>query len=555
MLSICFVLLLLIIIFFVIRIAKKKFYKKIDDFKKSFLEASDYLDETISSSINRFYVISLLNEEYTSHYAYFSEKKDEITKKYISDLNSKINKLDALIDERNNKEIKVLLTESYEKLKNFKNDLKVLENEIDVFLSKDVDCHNHALEYQKKYREIKDLYDENKESLSIMDETFSQIFSKIDKTFEEFDTLTESAHYSEAIDKIDSLNEVFSALLKSLKELPILCARLNFVLPKKIDELNNLYLKLEEENYPLYHLKINITIEDIKNRLELIKKQIESFAYKNSSIYLDELDEKVEELLSLLQHEIESKTYFDSYNESIYEKSSSVEKMYLKLKRIMPEYKKIYDIKESYIDLMDFIQKEIAFLGKIRREFDNYIHTSSMQPYSILRKKLCELDEKNTFIDEKLNEVNRYLKSLKVDSDNAYGLLDKTYISLKQLEYKISEMNVNSFKDSLENDFKQAYTSLDNIGMLIKITPINVEALNLSAQKVIDLENKIKETVEKSISVMNDAESSILYANRYRKDFFDVRQALISSEDNFFKGKFDESFDIAVSAIKQVKKM
>ena len=54
---------------------------------------------------------------------------------------------------------------------------------------------------------------------------------------------------------------------------------------------------------------------------------------------------------------------------------------------------------------------------------------------------------------------------------------------------------------------------------------------------------------------LNDAENSIVYANRFRKDFFEVRQSLIVAEESFFAGKFNESFDVAVSTIKQVKKM
>ena len=126
-----------------------------------------------------------------------------------------------------------------------------------------------------------------------------------------------------------------------------------------------------------------------------------------------------------------------------------LEKIYMKTKRIMPEYKKVYDINETYIDLMNQTQKDITVLGSIRRDLDNYIHTSSMQPYSILNRKLAELEEKTNEVDAKIANVTNYLKSLKLDSDEAYKLLDKTYMSLKLLEYRITEMDVQVFKDSL----------------------------------------------------------------------------------------------------------
>lgn len=551
----CVAALVAIVIFIVINLSKNKVYKKVKDFNVKLGESNNYLKENIAHSINRFYVIAQLNDEYQTHYEYFSKKKDSLTSKYISDLNSRSSKLEELVEKKNVKEIRTYLSTSMDVLKVFNNEISILESEIEVFLSKDMECHNHAIPFQKRYREIKDIYDNNKESLNLIENTIYIIFTKIDGIFEEFDKLTESAHYDQAIAKIDTLSSVFDALKKALEELPLICARLNLVIPKKIEELGILYSKLEEENYPLYHLKVNTTIEDIKVRLTSIKKQIESFSYKHVSLYLDEINDKIEELSNLLQQEIEAKMFFDENNKSIYEKSYELEKLYMKTKRIMPEYKKVYDINEAYIDIMNETQKDITVLGGVRRDLDNYIHTSAMQPYSILKRKLVELIDLTEDIDKKIGHVTGYLKSLKIDSDEAYKMLDKTYMSLKLLEYKLSEMDIVTFKESLENDFKQAYTSLDNIGMLIKITPINVEALNLSRNKINELENKIRDIIENSGDIMRDAENSIVYANRFRKDFFDVRQSLINAEESFFAGKFNESFDVAVSSIKQVKKM
>ena len=201
------------------------------------------------------------------------------------------------------------------------------------------------------------------------------------------------------------------------------------------------------------------------------------------------------------------------------------------------------------------LENEITILGNTRRELDNYIHSSSRQPYSLLQKKLDDLNMKTMNILNRIGEISSYLKSLKDDSDAAYKLLSPTFISLKQLELDVSEIGVSVYEESLKNDFKTAYNALDNIGMLIKITPINVEAINLSVNRVLELENKIKTSLSNNKEVALDAENSIVYANRFRMDFFDLRQTLIGAEENFFIGNFSRSFDSAVSAIKQVKKM
>lgn len=547
--------LIAILVFVLLKMNKSKTNKKIKEFIKKYDHASTYLKTNISQSIHRFYKISQLNNDYLNHYKYFSEKKDDLKTKYISSLNSRVDRIKRLLEEKKIKEVKSYLNDSYAELEIFEKEIHIIESEIDVFLNKDADCHNHALSYQKLYREIKNQYDQNKESLSLIDGSISTLFAKIDSTFESFDKLAEAAHYEEAYEMISSLDGIFEAIQKAFDALPLICARIQFVIPSKLNELNNLHSKLDDEDYPLYHLRINATIEDIKTRLTVIKKQVENFSYKNTTKYIDEIDEKIEILMNSLQNEVESRAYYDENNDSIYQCSYDLEKEFLKLKRILPEYKKIYEIKESYIDLVDDIQKDISALGNTRRELDNFIHSSNMQPYSILMKKLSDLNDENNAIISKINQINDYLKSLKTDSDNAYKLLDKTYLSLKKLELNLSEMNIPMLEESLCNDFKQAYSALDSIGMLIKITPINVDALNLSKEKLINAEQKIINVINENIPLMKEAENSIVFANQFRKDFFDVRQALLNAEECFNSADFKNAFNVAVDSIRQVKKL
>ena len=262
-------LLLIIFIFIMIKANKAKTNKKIKEFIKKYEQANTYLKTNISQAIHRFYKISQLNNDYENHYNYFSEKKDELKAKYISSLNSRVDKIKRLVEEKKYKEIKVYLSESYSELEVFEKEIRIIESEIDEFLNKDAECHNNALNYQNQYREIRNQYDQNKESLSVIDDSINSLFNKIDGIFESFEKLAESAHYEEANEKISSLDGIFEAIHKAFESLPVICARIQFVIPSKINELTSLHSKLDEEAYPLYHLRINATVEDIKNRMTM----------------------------------------------------------------------------------------------------------------------------------------------------------------------------------------------------------------------------------------------------------------------------------------------
>ena len=73
--------------------------------------------------------------------------------------------------------------------------------------------------------------------------------------------------------------------------------------------------------------------------------------------------------------------------------------------------------------------------------------------------------------------------------------------------------------------------------------------------KVLFKQKRIFTQIEEKIPLMQEAENSIVFANQYRKDFFDVRQALLDAEECFSSADFQKAFNTTVDAIRQVKKV
>ena len=123
---------------------------------------------------------------------------------------------------------------------------------------------------------------------------------------------------------------------------------------------------------------------------------------------------------------------------------------------------------------------------------------------------------------------------------------------MKQLEKTLRNMNLPHYSSTLKNDFAQCYSHLENIGMLIKMQPINVEAINTALLKAKEIEEKLKENILFQEQKMHESEDAVVYANQYRQEFYDVRQALNRAEDAFFEGDFTTTLDEAISIEKKM---
>ena len=224
-----------------------------------------------------------------------------------------------------------------------------------------------------------------------------------------------------------------------------------------------------------------------------------------------------------------------------------------KLKRYLPEYKNIYVIDDKYLDQLTLIQNDIDRMSAIKRDLDTFIHSSTKQPYSILLKKMKDLQIEIKKITSTLNDFHDYLGSLKADSERAYDEIRTYYVKLKEAECKIREINVAALSDYLSLRFKQGYAYLDNLNDIINSQPIDVKKLDaVYNEAVVHIDSVLAEVAtEDELSLR--AEDSIVYANQYRVDFSEVRVSLNTAESAFQEADFARASSEALTVIKKVR--
>ena len=75
-------------------------------------------------------------------------------------------------------------------------------------------------------------------------------------------------------------------------------------------------------------------------------------------------------------------------------------------------------ISNSYLQQINLIKDDINRMSAIKRTLDSFVHSSTKQPYSILLKKMTDLQIEMSKIEKTLNDFHTYLRSLKENTEN-----------------------------------------------------------------------------------------------------------------------------------------
>lgn len=527
--------------------------KQVNDLSERYDSLHNLLIVQLDSDLKRVNNISQINEEYESIYSLNKNLFDDILNQEDAAALNAINDLNRLLSEKKYKLIKDEIEDVKIKVDQLSDKCNRLSKSVNDIINTDDDNRQEILRYRREFREIRDDYDSHRNELRYIEESFTTVFDKIESYFVEAEKLLAGAHYVESKEKFPEIDHVIKALRKAIQTLPKLTTLTFVVMPNNIDELVKKYEELNSQGYPLHHLKFQSNIDSFNVSLEKIKGKLALFQSKNAEFELNQIRDAIMLLNDDLTAEIEAKKYYMEEFDKIYNGSYKIENKFIKLRRVIPEYKKTYLLKETCVDDLENIQREINELGAIKRRLDSYVHSSSQQPYSTLANKLKDLSDAMDNIEQDIDNAHKYLNSLKEDTDKDYACITETFVNLKKYECLLRKVSIPTVTATFKNEIAQCYRILNDCGEIISTMPIDVESLNNDVQRLIGGYSQLHDRIIVLPELMKKAEDSIVYANQYRQDFDDVRNTLLRAEKSFFEGDFVRTTDETITMLKKIR--
>ena len=505
--------------------------------------------------VKRLEIISRTNLLYVDIHTKFLKRFKDLRNKNDGDAEAAIASLRDYIDSKNFKAYKenlprvIQIVDEYDALVNSLNSdlLKVVKPE--------EDCRQSALTYKEQLRRIKQDYYSKESELLLMSQSFDEVFALLDKKFEDFETLVESAQYDEANSILPNIDEILHELTIHMSELPALCTMVSTVIPEKIASVQSAHKELLDQKYPLYHLRVNQTIADFEQELENITHSIRIFKVNGIADRLEDMSNKLDAFFTSFDEEKAARETFETNNESVYSTVNLIERNFIKLRNTIPEVGKFFIINEDHKSKINNIQNNINKVGALKRSLDTFIHSATKQPYSILLNKMNELSAASKLIISDIEEYNSYIASLKSDAEKAYNVVFEAYDKVKTAEYQVIKMNVKKVSEKYQPQFDKLYEVLNNIYECLVTNPIDIDKVNALLHDYFEIANVILDNgeVSQDYNMMLLAESSILYANRHRYHLSDVDSQLSQAETYFQNGDFQNASIMASNILKRIK--
>lgn len=527
---------------------KKKLKAEIEKLEK---EKNMVISASMLSELNKVEAL-VNNDEMKEKLDDWKARFNDIKNTEMPKITETINDIEELFEEKNFKDLKGLVLKADFDLNTLKTKASFLLEEIkDVTLSEERNRET-ITKLKAEYREILNTYKDYEEEYEIVKNPLELQFENIDKLFSAFETSMEQNAYTEVGKIVKAIADVIGNLKVIIEETrPIVSLGKNLI-PKKEEDIKNIYDKMSKDGYNLEYLNIDYNIEEANKKIQDIFQRLNVLNVEDSLFELKTMHDYFDSLYADFDKERYSKKIYEDYSRSILIKATKLEKVNNELYKKIGDIKYSYDLTDDEVNVIAEIKKEIM---DIRASYDKVVDIarSKTLAYSKLAREMEIINSKLVRTEEKLNGALKTLGSLKEDELRAREQLDEIKRILSQTKEKIRSYKLATIPKNYYVEISEAMEAINELVKELDKRPISIKILNLRVDTARDLVLKVYNTVNETVKTAKMAETAIVYGNRYRVTNKEVDFGLSKAESAFLKGNFKSSLENAISAINIVE--
>ena len=463
----------------------------------------------------------------------------------------------------------ILTADNYVDIKDYKNLRKELANiELDIYrlrektnnllneikeitLSEEKN-RERIVKLKSEYRVIKSDFEKDQDSYGDVKDSIELQFETIEKRFQEFEIAMEEKDYDEINFIVKGIDEMVEHMKYVIKEVPAILIMCNELIPNKISDISDIYIKMTRENYQLDYLNVDYNIEETNKKISDILGRVKVLNLEDVVFELKTIISYFDSLYNEFDKEKVARSKFEENKESVSFKLGRTEKIITSLLSQIDDLESNYDLSENDVKRLNIINKEIE---SVKVSYNNLIECDKNHsfPYSKLSKELDYLIIKLSKLDESLEYDVQTIGNMKEDEARAREQLDNIKDLIKKARNRIRLYNIPVVPDNYFIELKDASEAIKEINKELNKKPISIETLNIRVDTARDLAFKIFNTTNDLIKNVMMAEETIVYGNRYRSLKEQVNVGLDKAEKLFYEGSYKKSLEVAMNTIDYVE--
>lgn len=527
---------------------KKKYSKILDDLER---EKNLILNANILSELNK--VESMMNSrEIENKYNEWKIRLEEIKNTDIPNLTDNLIKVEDSFKSKNYKEIEPILAKTELNIYHVKTKANYLLEEIrDLTLSEERNRET-VTKLKGKYRQILKEYREQERIYSIIKNPIELQFENIDKLFSAFEFAMDEKSISEVSKIIKALDDAINNLEEVMEEAPDIILLGSKLIPKKIEDINNIYKNMTKDGYNLDYLSIEYNSEEARKKLADIFDRLNVLNLEDSILELKTISTYFDNIYNDYDKERLARSNFNDTGKLIASKANKLLKISSNLNKRMDEIRNNYDITDDDIGGLNVI--EISLKG-IEEDYNMLIEKASKKSsaFSKLNKEMEKLNVRLSKIEDNLDSILKVVNGYKLDEQRAHEQLDEIKRMLFNSKEKISSYKLPVIPKKYFVELSEATEAIKEMVKELEKKPLNIDILNTRVDTARDLTLKLYKTTSDTVKTASMSEHAIVYGNRYRASNEKVDMGLNKAEEAFYEGNYRKSLEIAINTLNVVE--
>lgn len=434
------------------------------------------------------------------------------------------------------------------------------KEKVDYLLSEIKEVNLSEEKYRKVITKLKikyrSLYDEFEGKKIDYDEIVNAIelqFEHIERLFQDFEYYMDENNFQEIFHIVKGIDKLIEHMEIVIHEVPDLILLTNRIIPKRIEQITEVYEDLKSKKYPLKHLKIEYNVEESLKNTNMILDRIKVLNLENCMFELKTMLEYLDNLFDEFEKEKISKTEYeqikDLFENKLEKRLSSIEDLSSRL----DEIKSMYELSDDDIDTIKGLNRKVSKVNDEYRLYNKSI-TRKKVPYSERKIKLEEYLSTFKSYEEEIDAVLKTLGHMYDDEERAREQLDEIQELLKQSKAKIRSYKLPIISDSYFTELEEANEAILEVIKELENKPIKISILNTRVDTARDLVLKLYNTTNKLIKIARLSEYVMIYGNRYRNDYIELEEALRKARNCFYKGQYEKSLEVSINELEKIDK-
>ncbi len=542
-------LLVVLIVLGILKSRKKQKYKKLIenlDYKKNQLDTSPVGPELakVESYIG--------NDKLEVLYNNWKERLNDIKEIKIPKITDMLIEAEYSLSQKDYKSTMYKIAKLEMEIYKVRASSAFLLNEIKDITNSEERNRGSITKLKAKYRELYERFEETRNEFGEFKQTVAMQFENITKRFEDFEVLMENNEYTEVPTILKAIDDLLKHMEVVIDELPSIVLISKGILPKKMEEIYNIYQKMVAAGYPLDYLNVEYNIEEAQKKIADILDRAKVLNLEDSLFDLKVLTEYFENLFTDFEKEKVIKADYDEANKTLQTKLRKINTLIKDIFEQMDDLKHMYSLSEDNIKALYEVKDE---LQKLNEDYNTLISHASNHSfaYSKLTEEIETLVIRLSNIENKLDNTLNIIGNMHDDEMRARQQLGEVEDLLKNSQNQIRSFNLPIIPNRYYVELKEAKDAMKEIIKELEKKPITIETLNTRVDTARDLALKLYGKTKDMMKTAMFAELAIVYGNRYRSSEKDLDRTLTYSEMLFNKGDYKKSLELTINSLNKIE--